>query len=124
MSPPAVTARQLGVLGFLVVTFAGVILMAWDGGPLRWPSASEALRLGLTGVVGVLAYQALTRAMRTGEVAVVTPFRYSRLLFALLFAVLVFGEQLDGWTIAGMVLIVGTGVFALLPGTGARHDTR
>ena len=124
MSPPAVTARQLGVLGFLVVTLAGVILMAWDEGPLRWPTASEALRLGLTGLVGVLAYQALTRAMRSGEVAVVTPFRYSRLLFALLFAVLVFGEKLDSWTVAGMVLIVGTGVFALLPGRGARQFTR
>ena len=68
--------------------------------------------------MGVAAYQALTWAMRTGEVAVVTPFRYSRLLFALLFAVVLFGERLDGWTIAGMVLIVGTGVFALLPGRG------
>lgn len=115
MSPPAVSARQLGVLGFLVVTAAGVILMGWDSGPARLPTLSEAFRLVLTGAVGVLAYQSLTRAMRTGEVAVVTPFRYSRLLFALGFAVLVFGERLDGWSIAGMVLIVGTGVFALLP---------
>ena len=59
--------------------------------------------------------------MRTGEVAVVTPFRYTRLLFALLFAVLLFGERLDGWTIAGMALIVGTGVFALLPGRGGKR---
>jgi len=124
MSPPAVSARQLGVLGFLVVTAAGIILMVWEAAPLRWPLPSEALRLGLTGLVGVLAYQALTQAMRTGEVAVVTPFRYSRLLFALLFAVLVFGERLDGWTIAGMVLIVATGLFALLPRGRARQFTR
>ncbi len=118
MSPPAVTARQLGILGFLVVTAAGAILSLWDPGPPRWPNASEAAQLGLTGLVGVAAYQALTQAMRTGEVAVVTPFRYSRLLFALLFAVVLFGERLDGWTIAGMILIVGTGAFALLPGRG------
>ncbi|MEZ5723139.1 MAG: hypothetical protein R3D59_17385 [Paracoccaceae bacterium] len=30
-----------------------------------------------------------------------------------------FGERLDGWTVAGMVLIVATGVFAPLP--GRRH---
>lgn len=124
MSPPSVSARQLGVLGFLVVTLAGALLMVWDGVPSRWPNPSEALRLGLTGVVGALAYQALTQAMRTGEVAVVTPFRYTRLIFALLFAVLVFGERLDGWTIAGMVLIVTTGVFALLPRAGPRQFTR
>lgn len=117
-SPPAVTARQLGVLGFLVVTAAGLILMTFDVEPLRWPSGSETLRLGLTGAFGVTAYQALTLAMRTGEVAVVTPFRYTRLLFALAFAVFLFGERLDGWTVAGMVLIVTTGVFALLPGPG------
>lgn len=124
MSPPSVSARQLGVLGFLVVTLAGALLMVWDGAPSRWPNPSEALRLGLTGLVGALAYQALTQAMRTGEVVVVTPFRYTRLIFALLFAVLVFGERLDGWTIAGMVLIVTTGVFALLPRAGARQFTR
>ena len=115
MSPPAVTARQLGILGFLVVIAAGAILTPLDPGLLRLPTGSEALRLGLTGLVGTFAYQALTWAMRTGEVAVVTPFRYARLLFALGFAVLLFGETLDGWTIAGMVLIVGTGIFALLP---------
>lgn len=118
MSPPAVTARQLGVLGFLVVTLAGAILMLWDQTPLRVPTAFEAVRPAATGAVGVLAFQALTQAMRTGEVAVVTPLRYTRLIFALAFAVLVFGERLDGWTIAGMVLIVATGLFALLPGRG------
>lgn len=120
MSPPTVTGRQLGILGFAVVTAAGAILMPWDQGALRWPTGSEALRLGLTGVFGVLAYQSLTQAMRTGEVAVVTPFRYTRLIFALVFAVALFGERLDGWTVAGMVLIVATGVFALLPGRRTR----
>lgn len=115
MSPPAVTARQLGILGFAVVTMAGLILSLWDTAPLRWPTASEALRLGLTGAVGVAAYQSLTLAMRTGDVPVVTPFRYSRLLFALVFAVVLFDERLDLWSLAGMALIVATGLFALLP---------
>ena len=39
--------------------------------------------------------------MRTGDIAVVTPFRYSRLLFALGFAVLWFGERPDLMTLAG-----------------------
>lgn len=114
-SPPAVTARQLGTLGFLVVTAAGLLLTLWDAQALHGPSPSEAGRLALTGAFGVLAYQSLTHAMRTGEVAAVTPFRYSRLLFALAFAYLLFGERPDGWTIAGMGLIVATGLFALMP---------
>ena len=119
-SPPSVTSRQLGVLGFIVVTVAGLLIALWESGPPLLPSVSEAARLMLTGVFGVLAYQSLTQAMRTGEVAVVTPFRYTRLLFALVFAMVAFGERLDGWTLAGMVLIVGTGVFALLPGRRGR----
>ena len=90
--------------------------MASTAGDLRPPTLSEVLRLGLTGVVGVVAYQSLTQAMRVGDVAVVTPFRYSRLLFGLLFAVVLFDERVDGWAVAGMALVVATGLFALLPG--------
>jgi drug/metabolite transporter (DMT)-like permease len=41
-------------------------------------------------VFGIFAYNALTLAMRTGEVSVVTPFRYTRLVFAMLIGILVF----------------------------------
>ena len=78
------------------------------------PLAGELGRLLLTGVVGVSAYTALTRAMRTGEVSVVAPFRYSRLLVALLFAFVFFGERPDLWTLLGGALIVATGIFTLL----------
>ncbi|NBV87544.1 MAG: hypothetical protein EBS01_15035, partial [Verrucomicrobia bacterium] len=40
---------------------------------------------------GVAAYACLMKAMRTGEVATVTPFRYTRLLFGLSLGVLAFG---------------------------------
>ena len=53
------------------------------------------------------------QAMRLGEVAVVTPFRYTRLLFALGIGVLVFGERPDTATLAGSALIVLCGVVLL-----------
>lgn len=52
--------------------------------------------------------------MRTGEVGFVTPFRYTRLLFALLLAMLVFEERPDAAVLAGSLLIVGSGSYALL----------
>ncbi len=67
----------------------------------------------LTIVCGVLAYGALTLAMRTGEVSVVTPFRYSRLLFALILGVVVFHERPDMMTLAGSAVIVLSGLFLL-----------
>ncbi|MBN8186866.1 DMT family transporter [Salipiger thiooxidans] len=113
-SPPAVSTNQLGVLGFAVIVTAGLLMLPFDPAPPRLPDAGELWRLLLTGVVGVTAYAALTRAMRSGEVSVVAPFRYSRLLVALLFAFLFFGERPDLWTLAGGALIVTSGLYTLI----------
>ena len=64
--------------------------------------------------VGVLAYMALTGAMRTGEISVVAPFRYTRLVFAMALGVLVFGERPDLMTLLGSAVVVGSGVFTLI----------
>jgi drug/metabolite transporter (DMT)-like permease len=62
---------------------------------------------------GILAYAALTQAMRTGAVGVVTPFRYSRLLFAAVLGIGVFGERPDAATLAGSALVVACGIILL-----------
>ncbi|MEM9012954.1 MAG: DMT family transporter [Pseudomonadota bacterium] len=59
----------------------------------------------------LLAYLFSILAMRVGEVGFTAPFRYSILIWALILGALVFGEVPDGWTIAGSVLIVATGLF-------------
>jgi len=73
----------------------------------------------LTSVFGVFAYFALTVAMRTGDVSAVTPFRYTRLAFAMILGVLVFGERPDALTLLGSALVVGAGIYALLSGRRA-----
>ena len=57
---------------------------------------------------------ATTSAMRTGEVSVVTPFRYTRLVFALILGVLVFHERPDAATLIGSAIVVGAGIYTLL----------
>jgi drug/metabolite transporter (DMT)-like permease len=52
--------------------------------------------------------------MRTGEVSVVTPFRYTRLVFALVLGVLAFGERPDALTLLGSMIIVASGLYTLL----------
>ncbi|MEC3861869.1 DMT family transporter [Mesobacterium sp. TK19101] len=122
-SPPAVTARQLGILGFAVIVMAGLLIMPFDPAPPRMPTGSELSRLLTTGVVGVIAYTALTGAMRTGEVSVVAPFRYFRLLVALSFAYLFFDERPDLWTLLGGLLIVASGTYTLLRSGKAKQST-
>jgi len=115
-TPMAVSNLQLGVLGFTVLTVAGGVIMLAFGETAVMPTAPGLAKLGAAALVGVLAYNAITVAMRTGEVSVVAPFRYTRLVFALILALVVFGEQPDWTTLAGSVLIVGSGVFTLLRG--------
>lgn len=112
-APPAVTNAQLGTLGFAMLVLAGLVLQAITRTPLALPPVAELLRLVAAAGFGVLAYSALTAAMRSGEVSVVTPFRYTRLVFALILAVTLFGERPDAMMLAGAALIVGSGLFTL-----------
>ena len=50
--------------------------------------------------------------MRLGEVSVVAPFRYTRLVFALAIAVVFLGERPAGTTLLGAGIVVGSGLYA------------
>lgn len=115
-SPPEVSATQLGILGFLMVFIAGVVITTFESAPLAAPTLPAFAMLMGTVSAGLVGYSALTKAMRTGEVSVVAPFRYSRLLIALIFAFVIFGERPDALTLMGAALIVGSGTYTLIRG--------
>ena len=118
-SPPSVSNRQLGVLGFAALAVAGLLCVPLDP-RIAWPSPAAAVALAGATLVGVLAYAALTAAMRVGEVSVVSPFRYVRLVFAMLLGALVFGERPDAATLLGSAVVVGSGVYTVLRGRAGR----
>lgn len=53
-------------------------------------------------------------AMRVGDIAAITPFRYTSLLAALVLGLVFFGEWPDALTLVGAAIVVGTGTFTLL----------
>lgn len=112
-APKSLSNMVLGVYGFLALVPTGAILLAVTGGAGVPPAAALGF-IAVAAVVGTAAYYALMAAMRVGEVAVVTPFRYTRLVFALILAALVFGERPDALTLLGGAVIVGSGVYTLL----------
>lgn len=112
-APKGLSNRQLGTLGFAMLALAGALILGATGGA-RWPGGAEAaMILGCT-LSGMLGYHALTAAMRTGTVAAVTPFRYTRLLFAIVLAMVLLEERPDAATLAGSALIVAAGLYGLL----------
>lgn len=109
--PADIGTFQLTTWAYLALVPAGLLLMAVSSDPPAPVNATRWLDLGLALVSGLFGYYAVTAAMRIGEVAVVAPFRYTRLVFALLLAVTVLGERLDGLTLIGTALIIGAGIY-------------
>lgn len=120
-APAGLSTILLGLYGFLTVIFAGGMYAFYEQRAFVWPEGQSGQALFAAIVVGVFAYTALMKAMRTGEVSAVTPFRYSRLLFGVALGVVVFGERIDGATWIGCGLIVLSGLFILMRGRAAHR---
>jgi drug/metabolite transporter (DMT)-like permease len=112
-APAVLSHMQLGIYGFFVLIPTGIVMLIQSGGAVWVDPVSGAQILAAT-AIGVAAYYALTVAMRTGEVSVVTPFRYTRLVFALIVGAMVFAERPDFLTLLGSTIIVAGGVYTLL----------
>jgi len=74
----------------------------------------------LSSVAGSLAYLSVVMATRGGDIAVIAPFRYSRLLFALVLSVVLFGEVLTLPVLVGSALIIASGLLTLRKPSKAR----
>jgi drug/metabolite transporter (DMT)-like permease len=114
--PKTLGTRHLGFYGFATVLIAGALYALWDGRPFVAPDVSSSLVLMAAVLVGVLAYACLMKAMRTGDIATVTPFRYTRLLFGVGLGVAVFGERIDGLMLLGCGIIVVSGLLTVWGG--------
>ncbi|WP_246657625.1 DMT family transporter [Cohaesibacter sp. CAU 1516] len=112
-APSTISTSQLGFYGFLALAAAGLILQLWQGEAFRAPTSAALIYTVIAILIGVAAYACLMKAMRTGEISAVTPFRYSRLIFGVLLGVLWFGEPLTPAMLFGSVLIVLSGLFIL-----------
>ena len=96
------------VTAALTAAFAGAVALtrAWQ------PLGLEQLAL-LSASAGFLFFGYLfsIKAMRVGEVAVVSPFRYTIMIWAILLGIFVFGEFPDEWTLVGAAVVVVMGIY-------------
>lgn len=113
VTPRSVGSLQLSAYGFAFLVPLGALMLALSGGSAT-PTGPEAMRLAGALAAGVVGYYMLVEAMRVGDVAVVAPFRYARLLFALILAITVFGERPDALTLTGAAIIIASGLYTLL----------
>lgn len=108
--PKHLSNLVLAAYAFATLIVTGAAMMPF-GPPPQWPTLSQtALSIAIAGV-GAAGYYCITAAMRVGEVGVVTPFRYTRLIFAMLIGILVLGERPDLMTYLGAATIIAAGLY-------------
>ncbi len=110
--PRDVSTLLLAAWGFVAAGLAGFGILLFEGGATI-PDLRMSVLLVAALLFALVAYYAITAAMRVGEIPVVTPFRYTRLIFALALAYAVFDERPDMWTLTGAGIVICTGLYTL-----------
>jgi drug/metabolite transporter (DMT)-like permease len=92
----------------LIVMAAGALTAPFGWQPV---TATAAAWFVLAGVFNASAHFLLIEALRLGEAAVITPVRYTSLIWATLIGYVVWRELPDAWVFAGSAVIIASGVY-------------
>lgn len=111
--PKTISSFQLSTYAFATLIPAGAMLLWLNDTAMIAPNAAHVVNMSAALGLGVLAYYAIVAVMRMGDVSFITPFRYSRLIFALIIGVVFFNERPDLMTLLGSALIVASGLYTL-----------
>lgn len=122
--PTEILSDQLSGAAYGTMVPAAMLMALIVTAPPVMPGIGEWGFIAATMIVGVVAYSTLVAATRLGEASAVAPFRYSRLAFALIVAVIAFGERPDLPTLAGAALIAASGGYTMWREAKLRRKSR
>ena len=100
----------VSLYGATIFTFSGALLLSITGGAV-WPDAAMIVMFLAMIALGSVGYICVVNSIRIGEMSVVSPFRYSRLLFAVAVGVMVLGEEINAMMLFGCALTIGAGLY-------------
>jgi drug/metabolite transporter (DMT)-like permease len=110
--PVAVPVLIVALANSLMVVAGAFVLALFEGG-LEVPNIGQTLILGAAGVFLSLGYLFMVNTLRYTDISASASIRFSVVPWGLLSGVLVFGERPDWLAMAGIVLIVGSGIYTL-----------
>jgi drug/metabolite transporter (DMT)-like permease len=109
-----IMAHSVATIGLCGLIIAGNELGGQPMGALWvWPTAADWLWLIAVGLTGGLAQILVTRAWRLTPAAILAPFDYVAIVFALSLGWLFWREVPTPWLWAGLPLIIGSGLYIL-----------
>jgi drug/metabolite transporter (DMT)-like permease len=94
---------------FLFIISGSVLLII--NGEASVPVLGNSVTIAAMIVAGSLGFFFMTEAVRLGEMSVVSPFRYTRLLFSMAAGILILGEQVNTFMIIGSALTMLSGLY-------------
>ena len=109
---PAVPTTVVATMGYAGVIVLAIGMMTAAGGAVM-PGPVAWVQIATATLIGLVAYWAIIEATRAGDVSVITPFRYTRLIFALGLGFMLFAERPDALTLFGASLVIGSGLYTL-----------
>jgi drug/metabolite transporter (DMT)-like permease len=114
-----ITTRLLSrtdrVLTTLFYTAAGALffttLAVWS----VWvtPTIKQWFILACAGFLGTLGHYFLIRAFELAPASMLAPFNYTSILWSILLGYVLFGDFPDGWSIAGVVVVISSGLYIM-----------
>lgn len=111
--PQRIGSGLLTASAFGSMSLAGAALIVVGGQDMVIPNPTEAGMMAAALGFGLLAYATMVVATRIGEISAIAPFRYSRLVFAMMFGIVIFGERPDLLTLLGAAVVAGTGGYTM-----------
>ena len=108
-----ISTTTVSIYAFLAMGISGFIAMPFFSAMVI-PSSIEIVYLISATFVGVIGYYAIVLATRNGDVSVISPFRYSRLAFAMLLSIIILSERPDLLTLGGASIIVISGIYTFI----------
>lgn len=118
--PAEISGARLSLHAFGALVPTGLALQLILGLDIVMPNAAQLGILALCIAIGMAGYLTIVAATRLGDISVVSSFRYSRMLFALIVGGIAFGERPDFWTLVGVTIVIATGLYTLIRETRLR----
>ena len=93
-----------------------IMLATLGSVPFGWKQVAQAdiAIIALAGALNLLAHFLMITALRLGDAALVTPFRYTSLVWAALLGYLIWDHIPDQYTIIGATIIVAAGIYLVI----------
>jgi drug/metabolite transporter (DMT)-like permease len=107
--PPGIPTVLVALVASSTLSLLGLSFAVFE----NWvvPDAQAFLQVGGSGLLLSAGLFTVVLAMRGGELSIIAPFRYSAVLWAVVFGYLFWGETPDLPTVAGALIVVGSGAY-------------